>query len=745
MSAIYDLAENELKAALREWVSHFPQENPLVVIPVFNAYEDVLECLDSLLTTTPETIPVLLLDDASTDTRILDTFLTCPLRAEFKYARKLTNSGFVATVNLAFEVCAPRDVIILNSDVVVPAGWLERLRAAAYYRSHIATATPLTNHGTIVSVPNRNCPASELLPGWSLAQVDARIQEKSLQLRPIIPTAIGHCVYFKRLALDAVGYFDESFAPGYGEEVDFSQRAVMQGFIHVLADDLFVYHKGSRSFAGDEAARKRKEQVQQSHEELLRQRYPWFHPWKDQVRADARSPLAIALERARAALLGYRIAIDATCMGGPTTGTQVLTLELIRALAKRYGDQARFTVIVRDTMPDDQWVALLPLVSEVVSLSQLQEREPCSFDLIHRPFQIREQDDWRFLQHVARRCVISQLDFIAFANPSYAQDYISWYDYRDLTQSVLEEADGVAFISQAVADDANQYGCQIPAERSCVTYIGTDHITSATTAPPGFSEADRPFILILGTDFRHKNRIFILDLFRILTKSYNWAGDIVFAGPHVAWGGSAQEEFSFLSAHPGLQSRIHHLGAVSDSEKDWLMAHATLVLYPSTCEGFGLVPFEAAALGTPTLTTRLTALGEVLGPGVMYLDTLDPELGAAVVWALLSDPELAQRQVAAIQSRAQEFTWDKVAERTWQFYETILALSPRLHTVEVQQDLLRSLRRNVAGRHKSALANWRQRLAIGVYIFISSGWKPLMAEIRHYGQWIFRRRYRREK
>ncbi len=739
MQIIYNLADVELKAALREWMHSFPPENPVVVVPIFNAYEDVLECLDSLLMTTPATTPVLLLDDASTDERVLKKFFTINLREEFKYVRKLANSGFVGTVNLAFEACSPRDVIILNSDVVVPAGWLERLRAAAYYRSHIATATPLTNHGTIVSVPNRNHPTSELLPGWSLAQVDARIQEKSLQLRPIIPTAIGHCVYFKRLALDAVGYFDESFAPGYGEEVDFSQRAVMQGFIHVLADDLFVYHKGSRSFAGDELARKRKEQVQQAHEELLRQRYPWFHPWKDQVRTDARGPLAIALERARAALLGYRIAIDATCIGGPTTGTQVLTLELIRALAKRYGNQVHLTVIVRDNVLDDQLTEIVPLVSEVISLSQLQKCEPCYFDLVHRPFQIRERDDWWFLQHVARRCVISQLDFIAFANPSYIRDYTAWSNYRHLTQLVLEEADGVAFISTAVADDANQYGCQIPPERSCVMYSGTDHITLTVTTPTSGIEDGRPFILVLGTDFRHKNRLFILKLAQTLIQGYNWVGNIVFAGPKVAWGGSAKEELDFLSAHPELQSRIHYLGAVSEAEKNGLMARADLVLYPSTCEGFGLVPFEAAALGTPTLTTRLTSMGEVLGLDVMYLDTLDPELGAAAVWALLSDPELAQRQVAAIQSRALEFTWDKVAERVWQFYETVLALPPRLHAVEMEQSPLQNLRGNPPWKQKSALVTWRQRLAIGAYIFISAGCKPLMEEVRQYGQWAFRR------
>jgi glycosyltransferase involved in cell wall biosynthesis len=106
---------------------------------------------------------------------------------------------------------------------------------------------------------------------------------------------------------------------------------------------------------------------------------------------------------------------------------------------------------------------------------------------------------------------------------------------------------------------------------------------------------------------------------------------------------------------------------VSDGEKQWLIEKAALVLYPSTYEGFGLVPFEAAAVGTPALTTRSTSLVEVLGDQVLYLDTLDPWTGVDVVWALLSRPEVAHRQVEAIKARGLNFTWHVVAEKLWTF------------------------------------------------------------------------------
>jgi GT2 family glycosyltransferase len=218
MTNAIDLShENDAKRAIVDWLKTFSYNLPVVVVPVFNAYEDVLECVNSLVACTDLSIPLLILDDASTDTRIASTLKQLSLSGRFAYIRKATNSGFVGTVNLAFEATSPHDVVLVNSDVIVPPAWLERLRDAVYCRTTIATATPLTNNGTLLSVPHRNTPISYLGPGMTAEQVDQRIRAISLRLRPIIPTAIGHCTYLKRAVLELVGYLDETFAPGYGE------------------------------------------------------------------------------------------------------------------------------------------------------------------------------------------------------------------------------------------------------------------------------------------------------------------------------------------------------------------------------------------------------------------------------------------------------------------------------------------------------------------------------------------------
>jgi GT2 family glycosyltransferase/glycosyltransferase involved in cell wall biosynthesis len=705
----------------------------VVVVPVFNAYDDVLECVDSLLASTPTNTPILILDDASTDHRIPDTLEPRSHTRGFAYVRKPSNSGFVGTVNLAFEWCKPYDVVVVNSDVIVPPEWLERLQEAAYFRSTNATATPLTNNGTILSVPYRNRPVPDLIEGMTTAEMDARIREASLMLRPIIPVAIGHCIYFKRSALDAVGYFDEVFAPGYAEEVDFSQRAVMAGFSHVAADDLFVFHKGSRSF--DAHGEEERRLLQNSHEKIIQARYPWYHPWVSQVKNDAHSSLALALGSARSALLGYRIAIDATLVGGNVTGTQVLILELVRALATAPNHNAHVTLIVGDRTPRAALLGTDQLVDEVIRRSDLQDLEQPLFDLAHRPCQIRSTAQLAFLRKVARRFIVSQLDCIAYSNPSYARSFDEWMDYRHVTQLLFATADGIVFISNNAADDAVHQGLRIPLERSCVSYLGVDHRRhSAKAMPlPGSDKfKNEPYILVLGTNFRHKNRVYALRLLRALVTKYQWPGQLVLAGPKVNSGDSVAEEARELERSPELRSRVHDVGPVNEPEKKWwLLENASLVLYPSVYEGFGLIPFEASAVGTPALTTRATSLGEVLGEGLIYLDSLDPMVGAEIAWPFLTDPDAAHRQVEAIMARARAFTWRQVADTTWDFYYHLLKMPPRYRG---RADLWSADNKSLVQRPETR--SWQERIVRAFQILRTDGLGALWAEIKQFVAWL---------
>jgi glycosyltransferase involved in cell wall biosynthesis/GT2 family glycosyltransferase len=668
--------ETDLEQIICDWLEQFPAEAPLIVVPVYNAYEDVLECVESIMADKKDDVPFLVVDDASPDDRIKAALEPMTGKRGFFYVKKSQNSGFVGSVNLAFRTGAPHDVVIVNSDLVLPPGWLERLQAAAYYRTNIATATPLTNNGTLLSVPYRNRPVHFIARGMTVQQADRLIQQKSKKLYPIIPTAIGHCAYIRRSALDVVGFFDPAFAPGYGEEVDLSQRMVKAGFLHVVADDTFVFHKGSKSFGNNPE----KQNIQQAHERLLADRYPWYHSWIGEVCDSERSTLATSIETARAALEGYRIAIDMTCLREVISGTQVHTIELVSQMLKVEHFAASVTLIVSDSLNLKYTYGLNKIADDVIRTRDVHTLgEP--FDLIYRPFQIYSRWDMDLLRIAARRYVIQQLDFIAYSNPSYSEDWEGWAELRYLTQLSLLNADGIIFNSKDVVEDARHKGLLNGEQLTGVGYAAVNHqIMVAKPQPPEQltkQVADKPFIFVIGANFKHKNRVLALKILKRLLDSYNWDGYLVLAGAAVRTGGSGSEEALEFLQDTGLRSRVIELGAVSEEEKTWLMQKAALVLYPSLYEGFGLVPLEAALAGTPTLTTRSTSLLEVLGNDITYLESLDPDLAVRTVWQMLTDDELRARQVAQLVERSRAFSWESIADRTWKFLYEVLDRPPR--------------------------------------------------------------------
>ncbi len=728
---------NALQSQARAWLAEFPPDSPALVIPIFNALDYVVVCIESLAATIDSTVPVLLVDDASTDPNVAST-LTDAARfgPQFGYFRKPFNSGFVGSVNFGFETAVRRDVVIVNSDTLYPPGWLERLRAAAYSGTTVATATPLTNHGSMVSVPFRDRPVEQIEGGYSVQEADARIQAASHRRYPLLPTAIGHCTYVRRSALDVLGFLDTAFAPGYGEEVDFSQRAVTMGFVHVAADDLFIFHAGAKSFSAEGQAKRKR--IKDDHEALINKRYPWYRAWVADITLDPTSPLAEALDRAARSLRGHRIAIDATYLAPTTTGTSVVSLELIRALALLPERTEQMTVLVRDGWPAELQAELAQYVDAVRPISDFHDLAGPYFDLVFRPCQVNNAADLWCLRTIAHRYVIMQLDFIAYANPAYQRSYAEWKRYRHVTELAFAYADGIAFNSTDVFDDARRRGLDIPSGRTVIAHNGVDHHFHRDVArrPAGSDRLEsRRFLFVLGTNFKHKNRAHAVRIFEQLLQQYDWAGHLVFAGPTVSIGGADAEESVALSECPRAAQRFLNIGVVDEAEKRWLLENAAVVLYPSTAEGFGLIPFEAALAGTPTLAAPVASLPEVLGDAVLYLPS-EPAEAASHVWLVIQDSVAARRQVDAILARQVRFQWSDVAARIQRLWLDVLQQPMRSRQRLEQIDQIRDLVLPGAKAGHGVAKNWVERLQLAFHILRTEGPGALWAEAKQFIRWV---------
>ena len=226
-----------------------------IIIPVYRGLDETRACIESVLADDKRLAGrVIAIDDCSPEPELSSWLDKVAATGAIRLLRNAKNLGFVRSVNRGMTEAAGNDVLLLNSDTEVPAGWLSRIAGHAYASDRIGTVTPLSNNATICSYPSF---AGGSLPfSRNLSELDAAAQTANAGRAIDIPTAVGFAMYIRRACLDDVGLFDaKKFGRGYGEENDFCLRASRSGWVHKLACDVFVYHAGEVSFGKDSPER----------------------------------------------------------------------------------------------------------------------------------------------------------------------------------------------------------------------------------------------------------------------------------------------------------------------------------------------------------------------------------------------------------------------------------------------------------------------------------------------------------
>ena len=303
-----------------------------IVVPIFNAFEAVSECLGALAKHVSDKTNVLLLDDCSSDPRIpslLQSFAAKQTR--WKIHRNQQNLGYTCSINKGIALSPESDIVLLNSDTVVTERWLENMRYCAYVRSNVATVTALSNNAGAFSAPEIGVHNS-VPPHLTHEQFAREIVHNGEGRLWEVPTGNGFCMYIRRTALDALGHFDEEKYPrGYGEENDFCMRAIRSGWLNLLCDKAYVFHKRSQSFQGEKAA------LMEAGARRLNADYPEYRFLTPRFR---NAELSYIRHRAKRAILHAQphksvqrlLYVISTQTGGmPQTN-----LDLMRALKGRY-------------------------------------------------------------------------------------------------------------------------------------------------------------------------------------------------------------------------------------------------------------------------------------------------------------------------------------------------------------------------------------------------------------------------
>ena len=128
-----------------------------------------------------------------------------------------------------------------------------------------------------------------------------------------------------------------------------------------------------------------------------------------------------------------------------------------------------------------------------------------------------------------------------------------------------------------------------------------------------------------------------------------------------------------VAAAAGLApERVRTLGFVTDAQLAVLLQRASVFVFPSLAEGFGLPVVEALSLGTPTIVSDAPALVEVADEAAVVVPRLDaegyPERLAQAMFQVVSDLELSSRLGIAGLDRARAFSWRDSADKVWQLH-----------------------------------------------------------------------------
>ncbi len=244
--------------------------------------------------------------------------------------------------------------------------------------------------------------------------------------------------------------------------------------------------------------------------------------------------------------------------------------------------------------------------------------------------------------------------------------------YTALVTTAARRSSGIIAISQHVADQASQI-LPYPSARMSVTHLAADPIYSpqadaiAVVAQHGIVG---PYIYYVGGYDERKNVIMLLHAFAALPapiRAHTW---LVLAGQAAGNNPTLFPDIDNEIAHLGIGARVKRV-TVSRFDGPAYYSAATIFVYPSLAEGFGLPPLEAMACGTPVIVSNSTSLPEVVGDAAISIDPTNQAAWRDAIAQLLNDPNQRHQLRAAGMHRAHRFSYDITAMQTAAFYTQI--------------------------------------------------------------------------
>lgn len=651
-----------------------------IILPVYNGLGYAKECIKSIIKLTPKELYHLYVIDDCSDTvteQYLATLITSDLNITL--IRNKTNLGFLKSCNKGIEQSNAEYVLLINSDVIVVEDWLNRLLTCADSDSNIASVNPLTNHASQISIP--------IVPGSNFISMDCFIRQISQRQYPDVVTGVGFCMLLRRSALDDVGVFDEIYGHGYCEESDLCMRLTTKGYRTVVADNVYVFHKGSVSFKNrDERYQNNRKIFDSRWLDIYKKQYKAFRKAdplsyiRNSVKAPQRwSPLTSMREtyrkiRNRYQADNYLGAIKATVRGLyelPFYTEGIVSREYVDIFTQP--ERLRVTYVLHNLTIAGGVLSVVQLVNELILLgvearivTLYQYPEIKSWKFYFTPIVFKNERElisgfpesdivvathWTTAPWVAKILATGK----AKTSVYFLQDYESWFFPESDNESRVKVKDTYAMIDHKIVKSSwLQDMIQNDGYQSKKIWLGMD---LDVFYPRDIIRNSKPVILAMARP-RTPRRGFgtLIDALSIV-KNNLYDVDIVLFGDDLS---SQTIPFDFIGK-----------GVISNQDQlAELYSSADIFIDASDFQGFGRTALEAMACHTACILTNVGGVNEYAKDeyNCLLLPPKQHEKVAHATLRLLNDSILKAKIIDGGINTASEYSLKQEAKNTYDYF-----------------------------------------------------------------------------
>ncbi len=172
---------------------------------------------------------------------------------------------------------------------------------------------------------------------------------------------------------------------------------------------------------------------------------------------------------------------------------------------------------------------------------------------------------------------------------------------------------------------------------------------------------NNPYLLSISDRHHRKNFIKLIKAYEILVNLYHINEHLIIIGRAKSW--NEENRLKKIISEIKLENRIHLLDYIDQSKLPNIYRKASVYVFPSKYESFGLTPLEAMSCGIPVACAQSSVMPEICGSNVLYFDPDNEEDIALKVYQILNNKPLKEKLITKGIEYAKSFSWKNAAEK----------------------------------------------------------------------------------